>query len=133
MGRLALEYFGLVFVAVLGVLQVVAAYNRLRGVSFFRRRVYSYLFAVLTMGSALAGLFTWNWRNPIGIIQGGEQFVLFILALIMALALTLVVSSLLYKRCLQKNYVQHDGLELLREKTIFQVVRQRFGRRGDVS
>jgi len=37
MDELALEYFVLVFAASLGVLQAVAAYNGLRGLSFFSR------------------------------------------------------------------------------------------------
>ncbi len=90
--ELALEYFGLVFVAAVGVLQVVAAYNELRGVSFFSRSIYGYLFAAFTVGPALAGFFTWNSRNPFGIVQGREQFVFFLLALTAALSFTLVAS-----------------------------------------
>jgi hypothetical protein len=37
MAGLALEYFYLAFVAIVGVLQIVAAYNDLRGISFFIR------------------------------------------------------------------------------------------------
>lgn len=127
--RLALEYFALVFVAVVGVLQLVAAYNELRGVSFFSRKVYGYLFVAFTVVPALAGFFTWNLRNPPGIVQGREQFVFFLLALIAALSFTLVTSSLLKNRHLQGNHVQHDGLEALREVTLFQALRHRFGRR----
>ena len=129
MTRLALEYFGLAFVATVGVLQVVAAYNELRGVSFFSRKIYGYLFAAFTVGPALARFFTWHLRNPSGIIQGGEQFGLFLLALTAALSFTLVSSSLLNNRRLRGNHAQHDGLEALREVTFFQALRHRFGRR----
>ena len=127
--RLALEYFCLAFVATVGVLQVVAAYNELRGVSFFGRKIYSYLFAAFTVGPALAGFFTWNLRNPTGIIQGSEQFGCFMLALTAALIFTLAASSLLKNRHLRGNHAQHDGLEALREVTFFQALRHRFGRR----
>ncbi len=129
MSRLALEYFGLSFVAAVGVLQVVAAYNELRGVSFFGRKIYGYLFAALTVSPALASFFTWNSRNPIGIIEGREQFGFFMLALAAALIFTLVVSSLLKNGRLRGNHAQYDGLEALREITFFQALRRRFGRR----
>ncbi|MEE8194148.1 MAG: hypothetical protein V3T73_01430 [Dehalococcoidales bacterium] len=127
--RLALEYFYLVFLAVVGLLQVVAAYNELRGISFFSRKIYGYLFAAFTGGPALAGFFTWNSRNPTGIIHGGEQFVFFLLALITALSFTLIASSLLNSRRLRGNHVRHDGLEALREVTFFQALWHRLGRR----
>jgi hypothetical protein len=129
MTNLALGYFSLVFVAAVGVLQVVAAYNELRGVSFFSRKIYGYLFAAFTVGPALAGFFTWNSRNPPGIVQGREQFVFFLLALTAALSFTLVASSLLNNRRLRGNHAQYDGLEALREVTFFQALRHRFGRR----
>jgi NADH:ubiquinone oxidoreductase subunit 2 (subunit N) len=129
MPRLALEYFWLAFIAAVGVLQVVAAYNGLRGVSFFSRKAYGYLFAAFTVGPALALFFTWNLRNPTGIIEGREQFGFFILALAASIGFTLVASSLLNNRRLRGNYARHDGLEALREMTFFQALRDRFGRR----
>ncbi len=129
MPRLALEYFCLAFVAIVGVFQVVAAYNELRGVSFFSRKIYGYLFAAFTVVPALAGFFTWNLRNPTGIIEGWEQFGFFMLALTAALSFTLVASSLLKNRRLRGNYAQHDGLEALRKVTFFQALRHRFSRR----
>ena len=129
MANLVLGYFSLVFVAAVGVLQVVAAYNELRGISFFSRKIYGYLFAAFTVGPALAGFFTWNSRNPFGIVQGREQFVFFLLAFTAALSFTLVASSLLNNKRLRGNHVRHDGLEALREVTFFQALRHRFGRR----
>ena len=129
MAGLALEYFYLAFVAIVGVLQIVAAYNDLRGVSFFNCKIYGYLFAVFTVGPALAGFFTWHLRNPFGVIQGREQFGFFMLALTIALILTLTASSLLKNRYLRGKYTQHDGLAALREVTFFQALRHRFGRR----
>ena len=129
MTNLALEYFYLVFVAAVGVLQVAVAYNGLRGVSFFSHKVYGYYFAAFTVGPALAGFFTWHSRNPPGIIEGREQFVFFLLALTTALIFTLAASSLLNNRRLRGNHTRHDGLEALREVTFFQALRHRFGRR----
>ena len=128
MARLALEYFGLVFLACLGVLQAAAAYNGLKGLSFFGRRLYGYLFAAFTVGPALAGFFTWNGRNPTGVIEGQQQFGFFMLGLIAAVVFTLAVSSLL-KSSLPHGSPGHDGLDALREVTFFQALRCRFDRR----
>jgi hypothetical protein len=111
------------------VLQLVASYNELRGVSFFSRKVYGYLFAAFTVGPVLARFFTWNSRNPTGIVEGREQFSFFLLALVAAIGFTLVASSLLNNGRLRGSYVQRDGLEALRETTFFQALRQRFGKR----
>ena len=81
------------------------------------------------MVPALAGIVTWNLGNPPGIVQGREQFVFFLIALIAALSFTLAVSSLLKNRRLRGNHARHDGLEALREVTFFQALRDRFGRR----
>ena len=128
MARLALEYFGLVFLACVGVLQAAAAYNGLKGLSFLGQRLYGYLFAAFTVGPALAFFFTWNGRNPTGVIEGKEQFGFFMLGLIAAVVFTLAGSSLLRSSLLQGN-PGHDGLDALREVTFFKALRRRFVRR----
>ncbi|MCK5577208.1 MAG: hypothetical protein KAI14_02725 [Dehalococcoidales bacterium] len=126
MDKLAAEYFYLVAIAAIGAIQAAAAYNGLNGISFFRQKVFNYLFALLTVGATLARLFTWNQRNPVGIIEGAQQFSFFMLALVVAIAFTLAVSSLLRHSALQGNHPQHNGLEALREITFFQALWRRY-------
>ncbi len=127
--RLGLEYFGLVFVAALGVIQATVAYNRLIGLSFFGRVMYGYIFAVFTTGPALAGLLTWNLRNAIGVIEGAQQFGLFSLAVAIAVVSTLVFSSASRYSKPPGNDLKRDGLEAFRSDTFFQVLRDRFGKK----
>lgn len=126
---MAFEYFYLIFVAAIGVIQAAVAYNGFKGLSFFSRKIYSYLFMILTLGPVLVALFTWNERNPTGVIEGREQFFFFMLAVVSAIGFNLVVSSLLKHWDLRKNNVRHDGFEALKEVTFFQALRHRFIKR----
>lgn len=129
MDELALEYFVLVFAASLGVLQAVAAYNGLRGLSFFNRPTWGYLLAVLTTGPALVAFFTWNMRNATGIIEGGQQFLLLSLAIMAVYIVTLVAASLLNSSPPAGNAAPPAGIEGFKEAGLFQLLRTRFGRK----
>ena len=102
---LSWEYSLLVFVAVLGVIQVAAANSGLRGLLFapgavrirfwptgkrweLTYRHFSYLFAAVTVLPALGFFFVWNSHNATGIIQGSEQAGLFILSTAMGSTFT---------------------------------------------
>ncbi|MCJ7769003.1 MAG: hypothetical protein MUO92_00795 [Dehalococcoidales bacterium] len=126
---MAFEYFYLVFIASVGVIQAAVAYNGFRGISFFSRKIYGYLLMVFTLGPVLVAFFAWNERNITGVIEGREQFYLFMLAIVTAIGFTLVLSSLLKHWSLRTNNVQHDGFEALKEITFFQALRYRFLKR----
>lgn len=126
---MAFEYFYLVFIASVGVIQAAVAYNGFKGVSLFYYKVSAYLFALFTTVPVLISFFYWNERNLTGIIEGREQFYLFMLAIVAAIGFTLVMSSLLKHRSLRKNDIQHDGFEALKEVTFFQALQYRFLRR----
>lgn len=126
---MALEYFYLVFIAAVGVIQAAVAHNGLRGISFFCHKISSYLFAVFTTGPVLFVFFTWNERNPTGVIEGREQFCFFMLAIVVAIGFTLGASSLLKHWSLRKNDVKCDGFSALKEVTFFQALRHKFMRK----
>ena len=126
---MAFEYFYLVLIASVGVIQAAAAYNGFRGISFFSRKIFGYLFMALSLGPVLTAFFTWNERNLTGVIEGGEQFCLFMLAIVAAIGFTLVLSSLLKHWSLRTNSIQHDGFEALKEVTFLQALRYRFLKR----
>jgi hypothetical protein len=125
----ALKYYGLVFIAAVGVIQAAAAYNRLMGISFFNRKIFSYLFACSTTVPSLAWFFVRGAEEPTGAIEGAQQFGLFAAALGTALAVTLVVSSLLRHSRLKGNNAKQEGLETLRETSYLEALRHRAGRR----
>lgn len=94
---LTLAYFALCFLASLGLLQIVAAHEGLVGLTFIRgpRRWSSYALG----GALIAGSFAWFFatqREPIfqpG-LAGSELFLIFGLAALLALLLTLGLVSL---------------------------------------
>ena len=126
---MAFEYFYLVLIASVGVIQAAVAYNGFKGVSLFYYKVSAYLFALVTAVPVLVSLFYWNERNLTGVIEGREQFYLFMLAIVAAIGFTLVLSSLLKHWSLRMNNIQHDSLEALKEVTFFQALRYRFLKR----
>ena len=143
---LSWEYSFLVFVAVLGVIQVAAANSGLRGLLFapgavrirfwpFGRRWaltylhFSYLFAAVTILPALGFFFVWNSHNATGIIQGSEQAGLFVLSTAVGGVFSLFASSLINQWRLQNNQTQASGLEALKEITWFQAIWRHWVRR----
>ena len=124
--NLNLEYFCLIFIAALGVLQISAVLSGMRGISFFTRSNHSLIFTVMTLVPVLVSLFTWNERNPTAIVEGYQQFYLFSLAAFLAFLFNIVVSHLIQRNKLQANKVRYDGLEALKEATFFQALQHRF-------
>ncbi len=143
---LSREYSLLVFVAVLGVIQVSAANSGLRGLLFAPGAVrirfwpsgrrwaltyvhFSYLFGAVTILPALGYFFVWNSHNGTGIIQGSEQAGLFVLSTAAGGIFSLLASSLINQWRLQRNQTHANGLEALKEITWFQAIWRRWMRK----
>jgi hypothetical protein len=109
----------LAFVAALGVIQAAAAYNDLKGLAFFRNKLFTYIFAVIITGTALGFFFAWNYMFDIGIIAGVQQTGLFIQSIVAAIVFTVIISSLINIRNNSHSGTSPAGLDALREKTFF--------------
>jgi hypothetical protein len=118
-------YCILVFGAAVGVIQAAAGYNDLRGLAFFSRRIYNYIFGVILTGVSLGYFFTWNYRFDTGIIAGTQQTGIFIQSVVAAIVFTLIVSSLINIRYRSQHSASPDGLDALREKTFFRLIWER--------
>lgn len=70
----------------------------------------------------MASFFSWNERNPTGVIEGAQQFGLFMLAIVASIGFTFIVSSVVKHWSLRGNTVRHDGFEALKEVTFFQAI-----------
>lgn len=123
MSEIALQYFYPVFLSIVATLQIATAYNKLGGMGFFRHAVSAYLFAAFLIIPSGYLLFTWNRRNPYGVVEGPEQALLFLLATVCAFLLTIIVSSLVNSRRFHGHRPDKKGLEALREATFFQAIR----------
>ena len=120
-GPFFLDYFVFVFLAALGVLQVVAAYRSLQGILFIRSRLPAFLGGVGTTAFAFLWFFLSEPRNISdneGGLDGNQMSGMFALAAGSALLLTLILSSISNHRKLGKTDQQfNSGLEALRETT----------------
>ena len=117
--KLAIEYLSLSFLTNVGVLQLAAVHKRSLGMSFFKEHILNYIFAFITIVPPLFIFFIWNDIHEIGIIEGAQQTYLFFSAFILALIVTLVVSSFTeplqsgfifkLKSSMQSDYTSHQG------------------------
>ena len=98
--HLAINYFLLAFVTIVGVLQFVAARHRLIGLALLgsaRKPIWGYLLAIVLIVVAFVWFFVDTWEEVfIPGLAGSELAFLFGMAGICALAFTLLVSSILH-------------------------------------
>ncbi len=91
--ELSIEYFSLVYLAAMGVMQAAAARSGRASFFFFNRKLHGYLFGLATFGLSMFGFFTWNSRNLTGVIEGTQQFFLFVFAVICAIGASYVIAQ----------------------------------------
>jgi len=128
---LATEYFLLAFVCCLGVLQIVANANKLRGISFFKRPTLGYLFAALIIIGAISWFFITEDRIVPG-LTGPDMALWFFVGASLAVITTLILSSLINRRMspsMGDPEPEEKGLGVLKEITYFQAIRRHL-RRG---
>jgi hypothetical protein len=99
----SLKYSLLVFIAAVGVLQSAGTYSGRPGYSFFKSKVLAGIFALITTGGSLAAFFVWNYWSDIGIVEGSQQFGLFVLSALLALAFVFFVAGVVNGKIL--NYL----------------------------
>lgn len=144
-------YFLFIYLASIGVLQIAVSYSKLRGLSFFTRPIWGYIFGFLAIvggfswfyivgnphpevgyAFTVSDLFRYGWSNPmapdIGLVMGeGESVIFFVLAVGFALLTTIAISSIVKFRLSprtteEKKEEAPKGLEALREMTFFQAI-----------
>jgi len=124
-GNLTAEFFFFVFISCCGVLQFVASYRRLKGISFFQRTISGYLFAVLAIAGAYCWFFIAENRHAPG-LEGAEVFALFIAGSLAAFIFTACLSSVIKRKLHlsmeQDNPGEKPGLDSLRRMTYFQAI-----------
>ena len=131
------EYYLFVFVASVGVLQLVANYRQIKGLLFFQNKILSYIFSILAIGGSFGWFFGWADRldtimRRVG-LEGAQQFLYFNMGAFLALIFTLIVTSVLYAyrskaQCHQKSYSQ--GLGALKEVGYFEALKLSLKPRG---
>jgi len=126
------DYLIFVFVAVLGLLQLVATRQRWTGLLFCRRwPLLSYVLGLAGLGGGYAWFFFSDDRNVPG-LEGWQLFSRFAVSTVAAVLVTLLVSSALHARrdegatAGQKHHPspanEECGLEALRTLTYGQIL-----------
>lgn len=137
MNLLELHYTAYVFLAALGVIQAACAYSGRRGLMFFDKAILCYLFSVVMVVGAFWWFFASGDRtllNPR--IEGSGLFLDFGIGMVLAVAATFVLSSVVNADQLAVGPSRPSGLDDLRYITFFRAVVRSFGigrRRGKPS
>jgi hypothetical protein len=123
---LATEYFILVFIAALGFIQIAALRSHLKGLLFSQNPIVNYVISGLLIAPGAIFFFTWNYHNPVGIIEGAQQAELFAIAAALAVAATLILGSVLNYRRLKPVGPPSGSIEALKDRTFFQAFLERY-------
>ncbi len=127
-----LDYFLLVFVASLGVLQLAAAHSRLYGLLLLNR-VASFILGPVLVVLAFTWFFASGARNvpdTAGGLDGNQQWILFFAGAVTALVLMLLLSSLI-RRSMAGDGEHARGLEALRHTTYLRALMKGLNGRGN--
>ena len=121
------EYCLYVFIAVIGMLQLIAARWGLRGISFFGSKAWGYASGAV----AIAAVFIWFFRFT-GLDLAQPTFdtppQLFWLAFstFLAVAVTLAISSIVNrKRMPSPSHDDDEGIDTLRRRTYWRAISKR--------
>ncbi|AKG53581.1 hypothetical protein DGWBC_0918 [Dehalogenimonas sp. WBC-2] len=124
---LSVEYFLLVLFAALAAIQYAVSSGGFRGLMLIQDTMLNRGLATVMATPTMIALFTWNDRNPVGVIEGAQQAGLFTLASLLAVMLVLFLSSILnHHRFSSPTEKQVFGLEALKNMTFFQALLKRF-------
>jgi hypothetical protein len=110
----SLIYSALVFTAVAGLLQASSSYNGSALFSFFKEKYLAVIFAVITTGGSMTAFFTWNYWGQTGLVEGGQQFGLFLLSALLAVIFDASVSLAIRYKPVRRTIV-HLGSRDIRK------------------
>ena len=120
---IAIEYYILIVLLSMSAIQIASSYSGINGIVFFQRRTCNYIVSAIFALPCMAVLITWNWHKDVGVIEGAEQFYLFMAGILSAIILTLLASSLVnHKRFKNKPTDQENGFEALKNNTFYQAI-----------
>ena len=126
------EYFLFVFGALFGALQIAAAHSSLRGLSFFGKPFIGYLFGSPVVIASFWWFFATSDRNvhvtQFSNFHTGTMVSCIALSLLATLLLTFSINSIVKSGQPDGGEDTDDGLEALKRRTYFQIIRRRFGK-----
>ena len=136
----AWQYFIFVFIAVMGMLQLIATCNQLKGMLFIRNKPITLVLSI----AAIVFAFWWFFYRDSRLdtvmrrtgLEGAEQFTVFCWTTFTALVVTLVLSSLLQMFVYRRNArgepeERMEGAYQLRYMSWFEALKEAFKRRDE--
>lgn len=122
-------YFLFVFISAIGVLQIIASYNRSVGFSFFLNKPFlGYILSIIVIITMYWWFFygTGNKNTREIILEGAQQLGWSAVAIVSAVVFTLLVCSLLRIKQPYKLIIERKkGLGALQQETLLQIIRYR--------
>ncbi len=126
MNGFSLQYLIWVFFAAVGVLQIAAALNGLKGIQFFNNKWLD-----LFVGAAcILGSYGWFFasanRNTDGRnskVEGLEQAIFFLIASAGAVLFTFAITSIIHRSRVSNTSCDESGIDALRTRTVWQALR----------
>ena len=126
MSQFAADYLILTFVASLATIQIAATLGRLDGLLFIKYPLITRILGALI----ILGVFIWffgdeprNINDTNGGLDANAQAVLFAISGLTAVALTLVVASLINWRMKSGEPLPDEGFDALRKTNFYQALR----------
>ena len=129
----AADYFILVFVAGVGVIQVAASIGGLRGLLIFKTPLVARASGLLLAIAAFVWFFTtteWNINDYEGGLDSNDQALLFFIAITAAGAFTLALTSLVNFRMRDDEADPAAGFDALRRACYFRALAHSLRRRN---
>ena len=121
------EYCLYVFIAVIGMLQLIAARWELRGISFFGKKVWGYAFGT----TAIAAVFIWFFRfTGLDLAQPTfdtpPQLFWLSVSTFIAVAVTLAISSIVNRKLSSHIEDDDEGIDTLKRQTYWRSIHRYF-------
>ena len=92
---MALDYFILVFIASMGIYQIVAIYAKLDGICLYKQHWLQFIFGILAIIGAFGRFFTSEERNIQHTVEGAQQLGLFLGAIVASWVVTNILASII--------------------------------------
>ena len=121
---LAQQYFLLILICSLGIIQLAALYGNLEGLQFFKSKKTCFLIGIFLIFISFLLFFKTGGRHipdTAGGVAGSQQFALFFIGSFSSIILTFVVTSLVNRKRHCKP-LDTNGLSALRETTFLNVL-----------
>ena len=127
----AADYVLFIFLASLGVVQLAALKNRLKGLYFIRIPLLNFVTALVLVAGSFVWFFVSEPRNlpdTAGGLDGNQQAMFSVAAAVGAVLFTLAVTSLLNAGFGRGEELKGTGLQALRRTNYFIALRRTMGR-----